>query len=82
MFAEFMAYYRYNASDALNEYAKRFFALCSSMYRLQAKSSLETLVIANTINSDGKNAQKLADQYKKQIDGNDQILREVRNIKK
>mgnify|MGYP003348809686 FL=1 len=62
MYAEFLSYYNYTAEQALDELAKRFFALCSSMYRLKGKSSLEQLVIASTINSDGKHARTLADE--------------------
>lgn len=82
MFSEFLHFYNYTADSALNEYAKRFFALVNQMYRLQGKYSLNELVIANNAVNGGSDAEKLADELKKQAKGNHGIIQEVRNIKK
>lgn len=82
MFADFLHYYKYTADQTLNEYAVRFFALCSSMYRLKARDNIITLTNLTNGFAGGKEAKKLAEEYQKQYDGNDKILQEVRNIKK
>jgi hypothetical protein len=82
MFADFMQFYNYKAEEALNEYAKRFFGLCGSMYRLKAKDNLIQLINLSNGMAGGKEARKLADLYSNQAEGNDKILREIRNIKK
>jgi hypothetical protein len=82
MFAEFIQYYRYTADEALGEYAKRFFALCASMYKLKAKEYMISLANQSHAFSGGKEAKKLAEQYHKDYLGTDKILQEVRNIKK
>jgi hypothetical protein len=82
MFTEFMHFYSYTADEALGEYAKRFFALCNSMFRLQGNKNLTDLYISASGNSGGSEADKLASQFKKQAKGNQGILQEVRIIKK
>jgi hypothetical protein len=81
MFAEFIRFYGYTAEQALGEYAKRFFALCNSMYRIAGKESLELLVINSNAMSGGDDASRLADNLKKQAKGNHAILQEVKVIK-
>lgn len=81
MFGEFIHYYNYTADEALNEYAKRFFGLVNSMYRLVARDKLTQLIINNNATIGGKEAEKLADELKKQSKGNQGVLEEVRNIK-
>jgi len=82
MFCDFMQYYGYSAEQTLNEYAKRFFGLCASMYKLKARDNIVELTnIANGM-AGGKDAKKLAEQYKKDYEGTDSILREVRNLQK
>jgi hypothetical protein len=82
MFAEFMHHYNYTAEQTLNEYARRFFSLAGSMYKNEAKNNLVQLTnLSNGFNG-GKQAEKLADNYKQQMEGNDRILREARNLKR
>lgn len=82
MFADFIQYYNYTAEQALSEYAKRFFGLCGSMYKLKARDNLVELTNLSHGIAGGNDAKKLAEQYKKDFEGNDRILREVRNIQK
>ena len=82
MFADFLQAYSYTAEQALNEYAKRFFSLCESLYKLKARDNLTDLANLSSGMAGGKDAKKLADKYQEQFEGNDKILREVRNIKK
>jgi hypothetical protein len=82
MFADFLQFYGYKAEEALNEYAKRFFALCRSMYKLKARDNIVDLTNLSYAFAGGKDIKKLAEQYKKDYEGNDRILREIRNIKK
>jgi len=82
MFADFIHFYGYTAEQALNEYAKRFFSLANSMYRIKGVDSINQLVIASNAASGGDNAQKLMNEFKKQAKGNHGILEEVRIIKK
>ena len=81
MFAEFIRHYSYTAEQALDEYAKRFFALVNSMYRVQAKEAIMALHVGSAGNTGGKDAQKVLDQLNKQAKGNQAILEEVRIIK-
>jgi len=81
MFSEFLHFYNYSADQALNEYARRFFGLANQMYRLQGKYSLNKLVIANNATNGGSEAEKLADELRKQARGNHGILEEVRTVK-
>lgn len=82
MFPEFVRFYGYTAEEALNEYAKRFFSLINSMFRLQAKEQLSTLAITSNAYNGGKEAQNLAKKLEDQSRGNQKILEEVRVIKK
>jgi len=82
MFPEFISYYGYTAEQALQEYAKRFFSLLNSMFRLQAKAQLTELAIISNAHNGGKEAQSLAKKLTDQSLGNQKILEEVRNIKR
>jgi hypothetical protein len=82
MFVDFLNFYNYTADQALNELAKRFFSLCAGMYKVKARENLTQLTnLSNGMNG-GKEAKKLADVYMTEYEGNDRILREVRNVKK
>jgi len=82
MFTEFIHYYGYTADEALNEYAKRFFGLVNSMFRLKGNERLTSLYIASAGANGGSDAEKLATEFRKQSRGNHGVLQEVRNIKK
>jgi hypothetical protein len=82
MFADFIHFYGYTADKALSEYAKRFFSLANSMYRIKGLDNINNLVIASNATSGGSNAEKLMTEFKKQAKGNHGILEEVRIIKK
>jgi hypothetical protein len=81
MFADFIHFYNYTAEQALGEYAKRFFGLCSSMYRIKAKTNLMDLMVINHGTNGGDKAEGFIDELNKQAKGNHGILEEVRNIK-
>jgi hypothetical protein len=82
MFADFIHFYGYTADQALSEYAKRFFGLANSMYRIKGVDSMNQLVIASNAASGGDGAQQLMNEFKRQAKGNQGILEEVRVIKK
>jgi hypothetical protein len=82
MFPEFMTFYHYTAEQALAEYAKRFFSLLNSMYRIQAKEQYDDLMISSTAYSGGKEAESLAKKLQDRSKGNQKILEEVRIIKR
>jgi len=81
MYAEFLRFYNYTADEALAEYAKRFFALCSMMYRIQAKDSLNDITVISAGTNGGQEAKRIVDDYRNQFKGNHGILQEVRTIK-
>lgn len=81
IYAEFIRFYGYTAEEALQEYAKRFFALANSMYRVSAGERLKELSIVNAGVNGGKGADSLVSDLKKQLKGNEGVLNEVRNIK-
>lgn len=81
MIPEFMRFYGYTATDTLQELARTFFSLVNSMYRLQAKESLEAIVNTSTAMSGGSEADKVISELKKQEKGVSGIVEEVRNIK-
>jgi len=80
MFAVFMQHYSYTANEALNEYAKRFFALCAQMYRNKAISSLD-LISNVSASMDGKANSGYIDILKKQAEGNDKMIQEAKTIR-
>jgi len=81
MVPEFMRFYNYTTTQALDELAKTFFSLVNSMYRLQAKESLEAIVNTSTAMSGGGEADKVISELKKQEKGVSGIVDEVRIIK-
>lgn len=81
MFTEFMHYYNYTADQTLTEYAKRFFGLVNSMYRVQGKKALEHISIVSAGTNGGQDGSKIVDEFKKQYKGQHGILQEVRNLK-
>lgn len=82
MVPEFMRFYNYTTTQALDELAKTFFSLVNSMYRLQAKESLEDIVNTSAAMSGGSDADTVISELKKQHKGISGIVEEVRTIKK
>jgi hypothetical protein len=78
MIPEFIRHYHYTATDTLNEYAVRFFALVNAMYRLKAQESLE--LISNVNTAFNGNSDHIHD-LKKQEKGIAGIVEEVRVIR-
>ena len=76
MFTEFIRFYNYTAEQALNEYGKRFFALCSQMYRVKAKESLSDYMVQASVQS--KEGKKYVEELQKQEKGMEGIIQEVR----
>lgn len=77
MYAEFIRFYHYTAEEALNEYAKRFFALCSQMYRVKAKESLSDYMVNAAVQS-GQDGKKVVEELQKQEKGIEGIIQEVK----
>lgn len=78
MLPEFMRFYSYTASEALEEYAVRFFSLVNSMYRIKARESLDGVMQVST----GMNGNKqYIDALQKQEKGISGIVEEVRMLK-
>ena len=80
MYVEFLSFYNYTAEQALSEYAKRFFALVSQMYRVKAKQLLEQYSIFGAAQS-GKEGKSVIEQLQKQQRGIEGIIQEVKNYK-
>jgi hypothetical protein len=80
MIPEYIRFYGGNVTSALDEYARVFFALINSMYRLQAKEALLQLSVTNAAQG-GENAQGVVDSLRKQERGLHGIVEEVRVIK-
>ena len=79
MVPEYMRFYGQDASQALGEYAKRFFSLINSMYRLQAKEALTSVtVISAAVSGDNNN---VISDLQKQERGIHGIVQEARSIK-
>lgn len=82
MLPEFMRFYKYTASQTLDEFAVTFFALLNSMHRLQAREAIQTIAYNSAAFSGGKEASSIMDNLKKQEKGLHGIVQEVRSIKK
>jgi hypothetical protein len=77
---EYIRFYGYTSNEVLLEYAKTFFALVNSMYRLQAK---EALLFVNNVAAamSGKDGKSHVEALQKQEKGLHGIVQEVRVIK-
>lgn len=82
MFPQYLRFYGYTASEALNEFAITFFALVNAMHRLSADEALGRITESSVAFSGGSDGAKIIDEYKKQSKGISGIVEEVRNIKK
>ncbi len=78
MIPEFIRFYQYTLSQSLDELAVSFFALMNSMYRIQAKESLDNILQIATGTNGGK---EYIDGLQKQERGISGIVEEVRIIK-
>lgn len=76
---EFVSYYHYNVTDTLNEYARTFFALSNSMYRLKANRSLSNISEISAALSKDKSS--VINDLVKQSKGLSGIVEEVRIAK-
>lgn len=81
MIPEFIRFYSYTVSQALDEYAVTFFSLINSMYRLQAQEQLSSIMTVSAGMAGGKEASGTISALEKQAKGLHGIVQEVRNIK-
>jgi hypothetical protein len=82
MFPQYLRFYGYTATEALNEYGITFFTLVNAMNRIMATEALGNITQVSASYSGGAEGAKIIDEYKKQARGISGILEEVRNIKK
>lgn len=78
---EFMRFYGYTRKQAMNEYARAFFALINEMYVLKAGEMLDDIATNRTAFAENKDAQKVIDKLQRQNEGTDRILNEVDSVK-
>lgn len=76
---QFLRFYSgYTNSKAMGEYAKTFFSLVNSMFRLQAEESLTRIVDASAAVNGGEG---VIDKYKQASQGISGMVREAKIIK-
>jgi len=80
MIPEFMRFYSYTLTQALDEYAVAFFSLINSMYLLMAREQIRDIVSVST-GMAGKDGQSTVDELKKQERGLHGVVEEVRTVK-
>lgn len=73
-----MRFYGYTLADTMNEYARSFFSLVNSMYRLQAEEQIRNIEVEAVAN--GSN--EAFEGIKKKSKGLHGIIQEVRIVKK
>lgn len=78
---EFMRFYGYTLSEAMQEYAISFFTLINSMYRLSARESLNAITVAGTAMG-GDDSDLVIKGYQKQERGLHGLVQEVRVAKR
>lgn len=79
---QFLRFYSgYTAQSALSEYARVFFTLVNSMFRLQAQEMLANITSTSVGFNSGKEAQSVISKLEKESKGLSGIVREVRVIK-
>lgn len=76
MFAEFVRFYQgYTLKAVFEMYAKTFFALVNAMHKIEASEALTAIRVSNA-------DQKTVDDFIRQAKGLDNILEQVKVIKK
>lgn len=81
MIPEYMRFYGQSPNQVLSEYAITFFALCDSMYRIQAKEILnEILAVSSGMNGD--ESKSVVDDLRKQSRGMRGIVDEVKGLER
>lgn len=81
MFSRFLATYNYTAKQALDEYAKTFFALAGQIYKDEAINLQNYVGVVNAGMNGGKQASEYLSKLKKQAEGNDALIREAKTLK-
>lgn len=72
-----MRFYGYTKEQTLNEYARSFFGLINSMYRLKGEESLSLIQVHSALNG----SEDALDNIKKESKGIHGILKEARIAK-
>ena len=82
IFPTFLRFYPgYTAEFALSEYARRFYALCNGMYRIQASEQISRIGEVAAGMADPKERRGIIAKLEKQESGLSGILKEVRAVK-